>query len=36
MKLEELIKQIFYPKAAKIEASCNETAEATVLIEADT
>lgn len=30
---EELIKQLLYPKAAKIEASCNETGKDTVLIE---
>lgn len=30
---EELIKQLLNPKAAKIEASCNETGESTVLIE---
>lgn len=30
---EELIKQLLDPKAAKIEASCNETGKATVFIE---
>lgn len=30
---EELIKQLFDPYAAKIEASCNETGENTLLIE---
>lgn len=30
---EELIKQLLDPKAAKIEASCNETGKDTVLIE---
>ena len=30
---EELIKQLLEPKAAKIEASCNETGKSTLLIE---
>lgn len=33
MMPEELIKQLLDPKAAKIEASCNETGKATVHIE---